>query len=113
MAFCRFCGKKLEEGAVCDCAEAVAEIKEKNAAPEKNTAEGIADENTAASAETGIQNIVYAYNNQHNENTNPTQDYIKRVFKILKKPLTESKKLVQSIWDSGVHLLFNRFNILR
>ena len=96
MAFCRFCGKKLEEGAVCDCAEAVAEIKEKNAAPEKNTAEGIADENTATSAETGIQNIVYAYNNQHNENTNPTQDYIKRVFKILKKPLTESKKLVQS-----------------
>ncbi len=96
MAFCRFCGKKLEEGAVCDCAEAVAEIKEKNAAPEKNTVEGIADENTATSAETGIQNIVYAYNNQHNENTNPTQDYIKRVFKILKKPLTESKKLMQS-----------------
>lgn len=55
MAFCKYCGKEISEGAVCDCAEAQQEAA-KNSTPEQNTESQNQFSNVAQNAQAQLNN---------------------------------------------------------
>lgn len=103
MAFCMYCGKKLEEGETCDCPEAIAEngtnssVNQENANQEEG--QNISAVNNQNQSETN-----QTYNNQNNvqfeQMKQKSSAFLKDAFQswlsIVKAPATVGNEFVQS-----------------
>ena len=110
MAFCKYCGKQLEENQLCDCekavasrqpvAEAAAPAEPAQATAPAEPAQAAAPVTAQAAAPVAPQPAPQAAPQQPNENLEKAKDAAKSTWKsilgILKAPATEGKAFVQN-----------------